>query len=81
MYISKGNQATTNGDRKMLKKVYFERQEKTEYWESDKNIGWIQKTNDYGDSIFTTNNTDHIYINIICSEHSYITSFQGLIFG
>ena len=62
----------------MLKKVYFEDQQVVEYWKNDGNE-WIQVCVDFGDEFFHTSKKGHSYIQIKCSDDSFITRKYGMI--
>lgn len=65
----------------VLKKVYWECENVTEYFESINNSEWVQKPNNYGDDLFNLNNANHTFIYMNATYEQFLNRCNGMIRG
>ena len=63
----------------VLKKVYWECNNITEYFQSVNNSEWIQKSNDYGDGLFNINNANHSFVYMRANYEQFLNRCNGMI--
>ncbi len=64
---------------KILKKVYWNCEGITEYFESINGGEWVEKTKEYGDSVFNLNNDNHLFIFQCSSYDNFLKRKNGMV--